>query len=168
MTVAIQQLMWRVEGIRDAFHQAVYDRRNVDAAMQAAGCDCRVDHLPVGAGADSGDLRRFLGEVVIPHLPADLAFRRVTRTLDQRRVVEETAVSFVHDRHLPWLLPGVAPTGKQVEVCAISIASFKHTTHLGDITTRMTSYRTRWDCLTLLSQLDIHPEQLRRLDPSAG
>ena len=168
MTVAIQQLMWRVEGIRDAFHQAVYRDRDLEAALAAAGTDCTVEHVPAGTGSGPDGLRGFLRDDVIPHLPADLAFRRITRTLDQRRVVEETAVSFTHDRELPWLLPGVPATGREVEVRAVSIASFKHTTHLGDISTRITSHRTLWDYFSLLTQLDVGIDQVHSAARMAG
>ncbi|GEL22717.1 hypothetical protein PSU4_16710 [Pseudonocardia sulfidoxydans NBRC 16205] len=162
MTVAIQQLIWRVENIRDAFHRAVFVDRDVDAAMAAAGSDCTFAYSPMGTGAGPDGLRAFLTDDVLPHLPAGLTFRRVTRTADQRRVVEENLVSFTHDRDLPWLLPGIPATGRDVEVRAVSIAAFKHTTHLGDISTRITSYRVLWDLWSTLTQLDADPAMLHR------
>lgn len=119
MTVAIQQLIWRVENIRDAFHQAVFVDRDVDAAMTAAGADCTLDHSPMGTGAGPDGLRGFLTDDVLPHLPTGLTFQRVTRTADQRRVVQEDVVSFTHDRPLPWLLPG-SPRPAATSRCAPS------------------------------------------------
>ncbi|MGD9991467.1 hypothetical protein [Pseudonocardia sp.] len=168
MTVAIQQLIWRVENIRDAFHQAVFVDHDVDAAMAAAGADCTLSHSPMDTGAGPDGLRAFLADDVLPHLPAGLTFQRATRTADQRRVVQEDVVSFTHDRSLPWLLPGVPATGRHVEVRAVSLSAFKHTTHLGDISTRITSHRVLWDLYSMLTQLDVDPARLRHADRVAG
>ena len=70
--------------------------------MAAAGSDCALVNVPVQTGAAGDRLRSFLVEDVIPHRPADLTFRRVSRTVDQRRVVDEASVEFTHDRELPW------------------------------------------------------------------
>lgn len=161
MTMGIQQLMWQIERIRDAFHEAVYSARDLDAALAATGEDCVLENVPVRTGGHGADgLRRYLAEDVLPHLPADLTFRRVTRTVDQRRVVEETSVDFTHDRELPWLLPGVAPTHRHATVLAMSVATFRHRSHLGDVTSRMTGHRTLWDYFGLLDQLHLTPSDV--------
>lgn len=161
MTMGIQQLMWKIEGIRDAFHTAVFTDHDVAAALFAAGPDCALANLPVGTGARGDELGPYLAEQVLPHLPDDLTFRRLTRTVDQRRVVEETTVAFTHDRELPWLLPGVAPTHRYAQVLAISVVSFTHTTHLSEVASRITSHRTLWDQHALLADLRLAPEEVR-------
>jgi carboxymethylenebutenolidase len=35
----------------------------------------------------------------------------VSRTATVDRVVDEMTISFTHDAEIPWVLPGVAPTG---------------------------------------------------------
>jgi len=89
----------------------------------------------------------------VAHRPDDLAFRRVSKTVDQRRLAEESMVTFTHDRELPWLLPGVAPTGRQVEVLAISVVSVRHRSRAGRTTTLIAGHRTLWDQVGLLTQL---------------
>jgi carboxymethylenebutenolidase len=89
---------------------------------------------------------------VLPHLPTDLSFRRVSRTGDRWRVAQEDMVGFTHDRELPWLLPGVAPTGRQVEVLAISVVTIERF--------RIASHRTLWDQTVLLAQLGLGHDQL--------
>jgi carboxymethylenebutenolidase len=155
VTVAIQQLMWEIERLRDAFHEAVYVRRDVSAALEVAREDCSLVNTPVGTGTEkAGDLRRYLADDVLPHLPDDLAFRRVSRTVDKFRVVEESIVRFTHDRELPWLLPGAAPTHRRAEVVAISITTFMHS-RVNAHRTRslMAASRTLWDHVTLVAQL---------------
>jgi carboxymethylenebutenolidase len=78
----------------------------------------------------------------------------VSRTVDKCRVVEESIVRFTHDRELPWLLPGAAPTHRRAELVAISIATFTHS-RVNAHRTRslMTASRTLWDHVTLVAQL---------------
>ncbi|MDN5856847.1 MAG: hypothetical protein L0K86_29225, partial [Actinomycetia bacterium] len=117
MTIAIQQAMNEIERLWNSFNRAVYEDGDVDAAMAATHDECVLVNVPVGVAADDRDgLRRYLAADVIPNVPDDLEFKRVARTLDQRRLVEETTVSFTHDRALPWLLPGAAPTHRRAEV----------------------------------------------------
>ena len=113
MTMEIQTLMWKLEELATAFREAVFVVGDVDAALGHLTDDCTLANVPAGTGGTGTDeLRRHLAEDVIPHRPADLTFRRVSRTVDQRRLAEESMVSFTHDRKLPWLLPGLVPTGR--------------------------------------------------------
>src|SRR5213596_1649316 len=80
---------------------------------------------------------------------SDLEVRRISRTVDRWRLVDETTVSFTHDRELPWLLPGVEPTFRRAEVLAIAVVSFERA--------RIRSQRVLWDHATLAAQLDLNP-----------
>lgn len=156
MTMGIQQLMWKIERLTDSFHDAVHGVGDLDAALAVTAADCELGNVPMGTGARGAeDLRRYLAEDVMAHLPADLTFRRESRTVDQRRVVDEVVVGFTHDRELPWLLPGAAPTHRRAEVLAISVVTFTHTSRLGDITSRIATHRTLWDRCGLLAQLHL-------------
>ena len=96
----------------------------MDAALACLTEDCALTNVPAGTGGTGTDeLRRHLAEDVVPHRPADLEFRRLSRTVDQRRLAEEFMVGFTHDRELPWLLPGLAPTGQRAQVLAISVVA---------------------------------------------
>ncbi|MEJ2860179.1 ester cyclase [Actinomycetospora flava] len=150
MTKAVQDMMVAVERTRDAFAAAVR-AGDVDAALAVVTDDVALATLPAGTGARGTDaLRRHLAEDVLPHRPADLASVRVSRTVDRWRVVDEQRVTFTHDVALPWLLPGVAPTGRRVEVLAISVVAVRRE--------RITEHRTLWDQHGLLSQLGLLPE----------
>ena len=92
-------------------------------------------------------VERFYADQVLPHLPADLTLSTISRTVDRWRLVDETTVSFTHDRELPWLLPGVKPTFRRAQVLAIAVVGFDRT--------RIRSQRVLWDHATLLGQLDI-------------
>jgi len=162
MTMGIQQLMWQIERVRDAFHAAVHSARDVDAATACLGEVCVLVNNPVGTGGDDPDaIRRYLVEDVLPFLPDDLEFERVSRTVDQRRVVDEMRVRFTHDRELPWLLPGVPPTGEPADVLAIGVVSFRHRSSAGRTVSLISAHRTLWDHAGLCAQLGVDPSAVR-------
>lgn len=147
MTPGIQELMRQVEQVRDAFRRAVL-AGDVDAALAACAASVTVAHLPMGSGAaGQEELRRFLTDDVAAHLPADLAVTRLSRTVDRFRVVDEERVAFTHDRPVPWLLPGVPPTGRRAEALAVSICTVRQGKVLG--------VRVLWDLATLLAGLGL-------------
>jgi carboxymethylenebutenolidase len=148
MTKAVQDRMVEVARIRDAFQRAVFVAPDLDAAMGLVTGGCTLVSIPSGCGASGDGLRRYLGEEVLPHLPGDLSFRRLSSTGDRWRVAQEDLVSFTHDRELPWLLPGVPPTHRRVEdVLAISVVTIERSL--------IASHRTLWDQTALLGQLGL-------------
>jgi carboxymethylenebutenolidase len=150
MTKGVQDRMVEVERIRDAFHSAIFSAAGLEAALALATADCVLVNLPSGTGAAGDDrLRSYLAQDVQPHLPADLAFRRISRTGDRWRVAQEDIVGFTHDRELPWLLPGIAPTHRRAEILAISVVTVQRSL--------IASHRTLWDQTALLAQLQIDP-----------
>jgi carboxymethylenebutenolidase len=49
----------------------------------------------------------------------------VSRTVGPDQVVEELVIGFTHTMPVDWILPGVPPTGKRVEVAVVVIVAFK-------------------------------------------
>ena len=76
--------------------------------------------------------------------------------MDRWQLVEETTVSFTHDRELPWLLPEAEPTFRRAEVLAIAVAGFHRM--------KIRSVRVLWDYATLTAQLRLRA----RAGPRAG
>ena len=54
-----------------------------------------------------------------------MCIRDRSRTVGLDRVVEELVISFTHTTPIDWLLPGVPPTGKSVEMAVVVIVGFK-------------------------------------------
>jgi carboxymethylenebutenolidase len=148
VTTEIAQFMRKLEGIWDAHVDALLKRRDVDAAMAEMTAEPSVRHFPTRTGADGRvALEGFYRDALLAHLPSELRWVRRSRIVDRFRLVDELTVSFVHDRELPWLIPGIAPTHRDVSVTAIVIVEF----HRGAIA----SQRTLWDCTSLASQLGV-------------
>jgi carboxymethylenebutenolidase len=161
MTPGIQVLMRQVERVRDEFRRDVL-AGELDAALAGCAASVAVLHLPMGTGASgTAEVRRFLADDVAGHLPADLATTRLSRTVDRFRVVDEERVAFTHDRALPWLLPGVAPTGRRTEALAVSICTVRQGRVLG--------LRVLWDLPTLLAGLGLPADAVRPASaPASG
>jgi carboxymethylenebutenolidase len=49
----------------------------------------------------------------------------VSRTIGVDLVVDEMVFCFTHTKEIDWMLPGIPPTGKYVEVPLIGIISFR-------------------------------------------
>ena len=148
MTTEIAQFMRKLEGRWDDHLDALLARRDVDAAIADMTASTSVRHIPTMTGADGRPaLERFYRDVMLPHLPADLGFTRRSRTVDRFHLVDELTVSFVHDREVPWLIPGIEPTGRNASVAAIVVVDFDR----GAIA----SQRTLWDGASLAAQLGV-------------
>jgi carboxymethylenebutenolidase len=146
VTTEIARFMRKLETLWDGHVEALYDRRDVDAAMRDMTAAASVRHLPTMTGADGRtELERFYREALLPHLPGEFKFTRRSRTVDRFHLVDELTVSFLHDCELAWLLPGVGPTGRRASVAAVVIVEFDR----GAIAAQ----RTLWDLATLADQL---------------
>ncbi len=150
MTTEIARFMRGLEEIWDGHLEASLARGDLAGAMANLVAEPSVLHIPAMTGAAGRSaLERFYAEELFGHLPADLAMTRISRTVDRFRLVDETTVSFTHDRELPWLLPGVSPTHRRAEVLAIAVVSFQRG--------RISSQRILWDHATLTAQLCLAP-----------
>lgn len=148
MTTEIARFMHQLEGIWDEHLAASLGRCDLAGSLANLVAEPSVLHIPAMTGATGrAALERFYREELFGHLPADLTRRRISRTVDRFRLVDETTVSFTHDREMPWLLPGVAPTQRPAEVLAIAVVGFERG--------RISSQRVLWDHATLRAQLGL-------------
>jgi predicted ester cyclase len=83
--------------------------------------------------------------------PPDVKMTDVSRTVGQDQVVEELVLSFTHTTPVDWILPGVPPTGKPVEVAVVVIVGFKDG--------KISHEHIYWDQAGVLAQVGL-------LDPS--
>jgi carboxymethylenebutenolidase len=103
-----------------------FSTRNTDDTLATMVEDAYVNHIPVltgGAGRD--ELREFYSKRFIPQMPPDTEMTPVSRTIGEDQLVDEMVFKFTHTICMDWMLPGVAPTGKQVEVPLVAIVRFK-------------------------------------------
>ncbi|WEW57983.1 hypothetical protein PRK78_003450 [Emydomyces testavorans] len=103
-----------------------YDAKDVNGTINSLADDAYVNYVPVMTGGMGTDeLRRFYSECFIPKNPPSLNIRLISRTVGTDQVVDELYVTFRHTQEIPWMLPGVPPTDKFVEIALASIASIR-------------------------------------------
>src|SRR6266540_1780159 len=88
--------------------------------------DAYVNHIPVlTGGIGRNELREFYSKRFIPQMPPDTEMTPVSRTIGEDQLVDEMVFKFTHTIRMDWMLPGIAPTGKRVEVPLVAIVRFR-------------------------------------------
>ena len=124
--------------------------RDAAATVDTMSDENYVNHVPVMTGGRGRDeMLEFYGKHFIPRMPADTVITPVCRTVSVReeRVIDEMIFSFTHDLEMDWMLPGIAATGRRVEVPLVVVVQLK-----GD---DIVSERIYWDQASVLAQLGL-------------
>lgn len=142
----------------DAHTAYEFATRDVDATMATMVESPYVNHIPTMTGGVGYEgLSRFYREHFVFSNPPDTRLIPISRTVGVDRVVDEMVFCFTHTCEVPWLLPGVPPTGKAVEVPLVAIVNFR-----GD---KLYHEHIYWDQASVLAQIGwLDPETL----PIAG
>ena len=99
-----------------------------------------------GKGPD--DVRTFYANRLIGQFfPPDVKFETLSRTYSPERLVDELIISFTHTHKIDWMLQGVEPTNRFVEVAFVVIVGID-----GD---KVTHEHIHWDQANVLVQLGL-------------
>ncbi len=125
-----------------------FEEKDPDATMDTMVDQPYVNHIPTRTGGVGHELlKRFYKYHFIPQQPEDRENILISETVGADTVVLEIVSRFTHDRVIDHMLPGVAPTGKRIELPVVVIATFR-----GD---RLYNEHIYWDQACLLTQLGI-------------
>jgi carboxymethylenebutenolidase len=117
------------EKLRKLWEQHVqyeFSTRNTEDTLATMVDDAYVNHIPVMTGGMGRDeLREFYSKRFIPQMPPDTEMTPVSTTVGEDQLVDEMVFKFTHTIPMDWMLPGIAPTGKRVEVPLVAIVRFK-------------------------------------------
>jgi carboxymethylenebutenolidase len=122
LTVAQQKFndLWD-EHVRDEF-----STRDTEATLETMVPDAYVNHIPVlTGGVGREQLREFYSRHFIPKMPPDTQIVPISRTIGAQRLVDEMIFKFTHTIEMDWMLPGIAPTGKPVEIALVVVVHFR-------------------------------------------
>ncbi len=137
-----------IAAVFDAHVAYEFESKDLDATMGTMTAAPHVTHVPtVAGGVDAEGVRRFYGAHFIGHWPADTGITHVSRTVGAGRVVDEMVMRFTHDIVMDTFLPGVAPTGRFVQLPVVVVAGFE-----GD---KVSFERIYWDQASLLVQVGL-------------
>jgi carboxymethylenebutenolidase len=127
---------------------AEFGAKSIDATMATMTDRPFVNHVPVmTGGVGREEVRHFYGTYFIPGHPPDIQVVPVARTIGETRLVDEMICSFTHTIEMQWLLPGVAPTGRFVELPVIVVVEFENGKIAGE--------RIYWDQASVLVQIGL-------------
>jgi len=125
-----------------------FGTRNVDDTMSTMVAEPYVNHIPtMTGGVGYKNLHAFYTNHFVNSNPPDTALTPISRTVGATQVVDEILFSFTHTTEIPWMLPGIAPTGKRVEVPLIAVINFR-----GD---KLYHEHIYWDQASVLVQVGL-------------
>jgi carboxymethylenebutenolidase len=100
---------------------------DVAATMQTMVPEPYLLHVPtLIGGAGSREVRQFYEQNFVGKWPADTTFTQISRTVGEEQVVDELLLRFTHDVPLAFMLPGVPPTDKPVELPVVVVMKFEN------------------------------------------
>ena len=80
-------------------------------------------------------------------MPPDATLTPISRTVGKDQIVDEVIFSITHSQEMPWMLPGIAPTNRRVEVPLVAIVRFR-----GD---KLAHEHIYWDQASVLKQIGL-------------
>jgi carboxymethylenebutenolidase len=108
-------------------------------------------------GVGHNQLKRFYRYHFIGENPPDTELAPVSRTVGDDQIVDEMLFKFTHTSEIDWMLPGVKPTGRRVEIPLVAIVRF--------VDGKVAHEHIYWDQASVLVQIGmLEPEGL----PVAG
>jgi hypothetical protein len=141
-----------LEGVRETFAALSFRAKDAAGTVESIMQDGYVNNSPtLTGGSGQRALYHFYHDFFMPGNPPSMATKLISRTIGVDRVVDEMVVSFKHTQEMPWILPGVPPTGKAVQIAIVSIIAVRGG--------KLVSEHVYWDQASVLVQIGA-------LDPS--
>jgi carboxymethylenebutenolidase len=125
-----------------------FSSHSADEAIATMVANPLVNQVPVMIGGNGKEeLHEFYATYFLPQIPPDTEMVPVSRTIGQGRLVEEMVFRFTHTILIEWMVPGIPPTGKRVEVAMLAVVQFD-----GD---KLAHAHLYWDQASVLVQLGL-------------
>ena len=103
-----------------------FEDKDVEATMATMVAEPYVWNVPMTVGGiGQQGVRRFYSEQFVGKMPGDTMVVPISRTVGQDQVVDELLLTFTHDREIEYMLPGVPPTGRYVELPHVVVMKFE-------------------------------------------
>ena len=104
--------------------------------------------VPIAVGGQGREgVYNYYHDYFLAQLPADFIGIPISRVVAEDTIVEEAVYQFTHDQVMDWVIPGVPPTGKHLEIAVAAVVKFKNG--------KVASEHLYWDHASLLAQLGI-------------
>jgi carboxymethylenebutenolidase len=131
---------------------AEFVMRDATAALTTMTENPYVLMVPIGVGGQGREgVHDFYSTKFLAQMPSDLIPISISQIIAENYIIEEAVHSFTHDQVMDWILPGVAPTRKRIEVVVIGIIHFENG--------KIAHEHLYWDQASVLAQIGL-------IDPS--
>lgn len=139
----------------DLHLRSEFANKSTEEAIATMTSTPRVNIVPTMLGAlNAEDLSVFYSKHFLNQLPEDIEMTPVSRTVGEERVVDEMVLRFTHSIQMDWLLPGVAPTNKRIEMPMVVIVQFDPATK------KIAHEHIYWDMGTVMLQAGLISDSL--------
>ncbi|KXT16071.1 hypothetical protein AC579_7112 [Pseudocercospora musae] len=136
-----------IEAVRDHHVKHLHSGQEEKALKQIRPYGHVINTPTLTGGIGCEDLEEFYTNFFTP-IPSNpdksLQLRLLSRTIGTDRIVDELYLSLTHSQTIDWLLPGIPPTGKRIEIAVVSIFHVR-----GE---RLESEHVYWDQASVLVQ----------------
>ena len=139
---------YNLAAVFDKHIECEFEHHDVEATMKTMVREPYVHHVPMltgGVGYD--EVHNFYKNHFVGKMPDDIKIEHISRTVGKDQVVDELILKFTHDKQIDYMLPGIAPTGKYVELPHVVIMKFS-----GD---KILHEHIYWDQGSLLAQIGL-------------
>jgi carboxymethylenebutenolidase len=127
-----------------------FTHRNEEESLATMVEDASVCHVPTGSGGIGKTvLRRYYRDEFIPSIPADWSIALINRVATEAHIAEEAQLRFHHTRQMDWFLPGIAASGKLIEVNIVVFIDFRDGL--------IAAERIYWDQVSVMRQIGLLP-----------
>src|SRR5437660_3535508 len=146
--ISLTPAQQRLSDLWDEHVRYEFSTRNTEDTLATMVEDAYVNHIPVlTGGVGWKQLREFYSKRFIPQMPPDTEMIPLSRTIGNDQLVDEMIFKFTHTIRMDWMLPGLAPTGKRVEVPLVAIVQFRNG--------KLAHEHIYWDQASVLVQLGL-------------
>jgi quercetin dioxygenase-like cupin family protein len=122
--------------------------KDAKAALTTMSDNPHVLMVPIAVGGGGRDgVYNFYHNYFLAQLPADIRPVPISQVVGSDMLVEEAVFQFTHDQVMDWMIPGVPPTGKRVEVGVTAIVRFEGG--------KIASEHLYWDHASVLAQVGV-------------
>ena len=125
-----------------------FSAHSADEAIATMAANPLINQVPVMIGGNGKEeVYAFYAKYFLSQIPPDMEMTPVSRTIGQGRLVYEIVIRFTHTIPMDWMLPGIPPTGKRVEVALVVIVHFRDG--------KLAHEHIYWDQASVLVQLGL-------------
>lgn len=125
-------------------------RGDLDLTLSTMSNNPHVNHIPTLIGGIGAEAVKDFYKSIVPSkmfFPSDIEMIEISQTIDRNQVVLEMILKFTHTTEVLWMLPGITPTGKRVEIPLVVIAGIKDG--------KVTHEHIYWDQASVLVQIGL-------------